>query len=401
MLYKHQQELLDKNPPKWLLCHDTGTGKTLTAIELANKNATLVLVVCPKSVLEKWRREMAQCSVKWLVVTKEEFRRDWDKYSILIDAIIVDEAHHFSNYGSQMSKNLLKFIHKVQPRFVWLLTATPMRREPLNVWTLARYLGVKWPFMEFRGHFYRPQYFGTRVVWVPKDGIKDEIAGLVNKIGNTVRIDECADIPEQVFEDEDIALTKEQERAIKHIEETETAAIVKFTKIHQVEQSCLKSDGYIEDQIFDNNKNERILELCESVNKAAVFCRYNLQITILKDYLSKNLSRPIYIIQGITKKRDAVTLEIEKQKECIVIINCDTAEGYELSSIGLIIFASMSFSFTSYKQALGRFLRINKLKKNVYIHLITAGDSIDRAIYNAIMNKQSFDIAIYKRNEKR
>jgi len=60
----------------------------------------------------------------------------------------------------------------------------------------------------------------------------------------------------------------------------------------------------------------------------------------------------------------------------------------------------MSFSFTSYQQACGRFLRINRLKKNVYVHLITEGESLDRAVLDAIKLKKDFDIAIYSRKQE-
>jgi len=406
-LYQHQQELLDQNPHKWLIAHDVGTGKSLLAMELAIKNATRCLVICPKGIKKKWQREITDHpnhqKIQWLVLTKEEFRRDWEKLSILIDAVIVDEAHHFSNYSSQMSKNLLKFIRKVQPKCLWLLTGTPYRREPLNIWTLARYLGYDWPFMGFRSKYYKPQYVAyNRMVWVPRDDVKGEMARLVNTIGNTVRIDECADIPPQVFEYEEIVLTPAQKKAVKKVEETETAAIVRFTKIHQIEQGCLKGDEYVSASTYNNNKNDRILELCESADKVAVFCRYNLQVDILKEFLEKKLKdeKPIFVIRGGTKGRDSITLEVDKVDKCVVLITSDTSEGYELPSVGLVVFASMSFSFTSYQQACGRFLRINRLKKNVYVHLITEGESLDRAVLDAILKKQSFDIAIYSREQE-
>jgi len=43
----------------------------------------------------------------------------------------------------------------------------------------------------------------------------------------------------------------------------------------------------------------------------------------------------------------------------------------------------------------GRFLRINKPKKNVYLHMI--GGEIDREVYKAIKRKEDFNIEIYAR----
>ena len=46
---------------------------------------------------------------------------------------------------------------------------------------------------------------------------------------------------------------------------------------------------------------------------------------------------------------------------------------------------------------IGRFLRINRLKKNVYIDLITASkdQSLDEAVLESLENKANFDLAIY------
>ena len=41
----------------------------------------------------------------------------------------------------------------------------------------------------------------------------------------------------------------------------------------------------------------------------------------------------------------------------------------------------------------GRILRLNKLKKNVYIFLLTEG--VSQAVYESVMKKRDFDISIY------
>ena len=130
--YKHQKEILERNPKKCLLCFDTGTGKTLTSIWWANQNRLKTLVIVPKALKKQWERELKKYGETYFdVITKETFRKDWDKIG-LYDAIIVDEAHYFSG-KSQMYKNLLKFIKKQDVPYVWLLTATPFLSSPWNI----------------------------------------------------------------------------------------------------------------------------------------------------------------------------------------------------------------------------------------------------------------------------
>lgn len=397
-LYEHQKNILEKNPSKHLLALDTGTGKTLTSLALADRNkCKSVIIVCPKALKEKWKRDIHESpyhNSNYLIISKEEFRRDWEKLEPYHDAIIVDEAHYFSGMTSQMSKSLRKFIKKNKLKYVWLLTATPYMSTPWNIYTLAGHLGYEWSYMSFKDKFFTYRYVGRREVPVVREGIEPEIARLVNKIGTTVRIDECADIPEQVFETEKFALTKDQKKWIGEMDFQEINPIVRFTKFHQIENGTLKGDGYTTDLAIESDKNDRIIDLCTENKKIAVICRYNLQIEILKNSTLAGLSKPVFVINGAVKNKDEIIQNIDKLDECVVLINAACSEGYELPSIGVCVFASLSFSYKDYKQMLGRFLRINRLKKNVYVHLVTVG-SVDEAVYNAIMKKQDFDIEIF------
>jgi len=396
-LYNHQQALLDRNPAKRLLCWDTGTGKSLAAIEWAKLRGGSCLVVVPKALKEKWRRDVHKAHAEgmtWDVMGKEEFRSMWDKI-IPPKSIIVDEAHYFSGIGSLMSKNLFKFLKKHKLENVLLLTATPYLSTPWNIYTLARHLGYNWNYMDFKSTFFVDRYIGRRVVPEVKKGIEPAIAKLVQGIGDVVRLDECADVPDQIVESEMFKMTDQQEKAKKEI--TEPTAIVRFTKYHQIENGMLKDDGYSQDKFFDCDKIDRIMEYAAATKKIAIVCRYNLQIDAIYKALGQTpLGQYTHIIRGEVKNRDAIVQAVEKAERAIVIINAACCEGYELASVGLCIFASLSFSYGHYKQMMGRFLRINKLKKNVYIHLVTTG-GIDQEIFNCIMNKQSFDMAIYAR----
>ncbi len=329
-----------------------------------------------------------------------EYRNGFEVYNLevsnhpsyFVDDFLVHNCHHFAGQKSAMSKSLLKYIKKHEIKNILLLTATPYTSSPWSIYVLARYLGYEWSWIKFRDKFFTDRYIGRRVVPQVKEGMEEEIAELIRKIGDVVRLDECADIPEQVFEVERFALTPEQEKAIK--ENTDTNPIVRFTKYHQIQQGCIKGDGYEPDKTFPNAKNERIRDYCEQTDKVAVVCRYNLQIDVLARELS-DIGKPIFIIRGDVKDRDAVVQEIDKIDKCIVLVQADCGVGFELPSISLMIFASLSFSYVSYKQMCGRILRINRLHKNVYIHLLS-GD-IDEAVYDAIKRKENFDVEMYGR----
>jgi superfamily II DNA or RNA helicase len=225
-----------------------------------------------------------------------------------------------------------------------------------------------------------------------RSGIEDEVADLVREIGTTCKMEDCVDVPEQVFETVFLELTPKQKKAIKEIEEPQS--IVRWTKTHAIEQGVKSGDEYVESEYIDNMKTDYILSYAEENPKFSVICRYNLQIKMLKEELEKK-GKKVFVINGEVKNRDEVVQEVERTEACVVIIQASCSVGFEIPSVPIMIFASLSFSFVDHEQSLGRIHRINKLKKNLYIYLVVK-DGVDEGVYNCIMSKKDFNIAIYR-----
>lgn len=390
-LYDHQKQLIDDNPSKHLLAWGTGTGKTLTAIKLAEKYETLV--ICPKSLLENWAREIEKWSEgSFVVLSKEQFKK---KAPTLppYKAIICDEAHFFSGYTSQMHKSLYSYIKVHKPERVYLLTATPYMSTPWNIYSLARLLGHEWNWMKFKKHFFNDIPMGFKRIPVPKANKEGEIALLVHKMGSTKSLEECVDVPEQTFLIETFDLTKEQRDAIKKIDDVNP--LVYWTKAHQICGGSLKGDGYTKDTFYKSEKLSRIKELALENKKMAIICRYNNEI----DHIAKTLQKKynVFKITGATKNRQEVVDYVNSMDKCIVLINAACSEGYNLHSVPIMVFYSYDFSLKNYIQMIGRIQRINNIKKNVYISLVVKDKEhdIDNKVYQSIKSKQNFDIEIY------
>lgn len=392
-LYKHQQTLLDANPPRALLAWEVGTGKTLMALELARKNNMTPLVICPKMLVEKWRRDAKAAGVVVQVVSKETFRRDHPKL-MPHQAVIIDETHlGFANFKSQLHKAALAYFKRCGVVYVWLLTGTPYTSTPWSIYSLARLVGVKLDYMDFRSRYFTERYFGRRVVWEPRKGIEDEIAALVKTFGSIVRLDECIDVPDQQYLEESYELTDEQNKMIEEAHTKESNPLARFTKLHQIASGVLLGDEFTPPKSFDSLKNDRVIDLAEETSKMAVFCRFNYHIDVLAEHLTAK-GIPVRIIRGDTVDRDTVVSEVEAMERVVVLINSSCSAGYELPSIGVIVFASLSYSYVDFVQAQGRFLRINKPKKNVYIVMSTK-DSADEPVKLSIDRKENFSEAIY------
>lgn len=394
MLYDHQQKLLDLNPSRHLIAWGTGTGKTKTAIELAYKNGEEALIICPKSLVEQWKSQVPD---NWLVLSKEQFKKLYRQLSNF-NCLIVDEAHYFGNYKSGLTKALLDYIKLHNPKYHYLLTATPYLSSSWNLYSYGLILGKDWNWYKWHKHYFNEVKMGRRKIPIQKKvvnglPIEQEIARLVSVLGSTVALEDCFDVPEQIYQVEWFTLTTGQRKAIS--EAWDPLPIIRFTKEAQICGGTLKGDGYTEDQTFKSEKMDRCLDLIKEHKKLIVVCHFNNEIDALATKVAK--SKKVYIIRGDVKDRHDVVADAEKSDDCVVFINAACSEGYELPSFPIMVFYSYSYSLKDAIQMRGRILRANKLKKNVYLSLVVK-DSIDEDIYKCIESKQDFQIAIYEKD---
>lgn len=407
-MYKHQERFISRGLHQACLVWSPGTGKTRASCEWAKSlESDLTFIICPKALKENWKREVKRWGLKFAAVyTKEEFKKEYMESNGMMPTptcLIVDEVHYFLSpqFKSQMSKCLRDYIKKGKIRNVLLASGTVYLSSPWNIFTLATLLGHKWNWREFQFKYFFPMRMGPRLIFQPKKGVEKDMARIVHKIADVVDINDCLDVPEQLHSDpEYFALTKEQEKGIK--DNHDPLPIVRFTRQHQIEQGVMKGDenGLIPSQTFASDKMARIAELVKENKKVAIICRYNMQIDeIYKMLLPQSLKdvRKVYIIRGDTKNRDEITLEAEAADEAIVLIQGDTAVGFQLPSFELCIFASMSFSYVNWVQACGRFLRMDKPSRTTFMYLLTGEDSIDQAVYDSIKRKENFEIELYGR----
>lgn len=392
-LFKHQRDFLKLSPNKSALVWSCGTGKTRTAVEWSQLDT---LIICPKGLATNWEREC----LKWgksnvVIVTKENFRKAW-KYLRGYSSIIVDEVHNgflTPHFKSQMSKALRDYIKKHKIERVLLLSATVYTSSPWNIYNLAYYLGYKLDWQKFQHEYFDMVWMGPRQIPVPKKGVEEKLAKLVKSIASVVDIHDCMDVPlQQHLDPEYFSLTKTQKDAIK--KNYDPLPIVRYTKQHEIENGVLLGNEFLEDGMFKCDKNDRILALCEENKKVAIVCRYNAQIDVLKHVLKDH--NP-FVISGKIENRDEVCRAAEAADRAVVIIQADCGVGFELPSFELCIYASMSYSYTSWEQMNGRFLRMNKPSRTTFVYLLTEGDSVDQGVYDAVKRKEDFKIELFKK----
>ncbi len=396
--YAHQTRILAKNPARQMLVWSTGSGKTLALLSLADKNAEGVLIIVPKSNVKQWEakfKEYGLGPMHAVVMSKENFRKEY-KTLERFEAVICDEIHHFSGHTSLMHKALLKYLQRTRPKYFWSGTATPYRSTPFNIFALARLHGDHGiNYVQFREKTHHPRYLGPRMIWEKNEDeeTRQYLHAILSQFSDFVKLDDCFDVPDQVDMDpEEIELNSLQKRAIADIKLVETNPLVLTSKMHQIEAGSLKGNEFADDvPDYGSAKDDRIVELAGEHGKLLVFCRYNLQIERLSEKL-RALGYSVYTITGAnTEEHYAITQIAEGQAQCVVIAQIQVAAGWELPSVGVVVYASMSYSYLDLVQSRGRVIRANKLGKHVFMYLI--GGPVDKAVLQSVRDKRDFDPA--------
>lgn len=411
--YEIQRSIIEQDRDKFGIFLGTGVGKTLTALVLAN-GRTIVIAPKQQKVDRTWERNNEKFSLgkDLTVVSKEEFRRDWETYGGY-DTVIIDECHTVLGVlpetrqrnrvqipkTSQIFEAVLLYLQKHPPNRFYPCSATPVTK-PMHMWALAKLFGTNWDFYKFRQTFYFPILMGRRQIWLPRkdNQTKDRLAGLVNRFGYTGALADFVDVPEQTHLEVKIDLTDPQKRALKELSIEEADPLVKRARQRTIENGVLygkklEAVSHWEDKmvsdttIFPSGKIDYILERAVEFPKMLIFANYTAQIMEIEKALKKN-GYKVSTLTGKTKDRSTLIQEAEKDEEHIVVAQSSISSGYELPSTPCMIFASKSFRFVDYEQALGRVLRINKLKKNLYIHLIV--DGADEDCHKTIMSGADF-----------
>lgn len=402
--YKHQKDLIELAPAKRLVAFGCGAGKTRTTLKLAFDKGGSVLVVAPKTqVLDRtWERELEKCgfSMPLTVISKEKFKKDpYQKADILI----LDESHCFLGVTSstryrrkieiprtsQLFEATLAWVAENKPKAIYLCSATPFP-TPLALWGVARLFGEEWDYFAFRRKFYRYVPNIGRGVWLPARDKETEavLKQLATKFGTFGRLEDFFDVPDQTHKPITVGLSSHQKAALKELPLAYPEPLVRVGKKHQVEQ------GILDGSTFDEYKTEEVLALMKEFDKVLVFARYTAQIEAMAKALAQQGTHTVLTLTGATgDRRTLMEMAEMKDKKIVVIAQSQISTGYELPSFRCTVFASMSYSFVDYEQALGRTQRANNISKNVYVYLLS--DEVDEAVLKCVQSKKDFNEELF------
>jgi len=411
MLYKHQQEIINRNPKKHGIFLSSGSGKTRISLTLARGNT---LVIAPKTQVEdkNWQRELEKINnpnkIQLTVISKERFRIDYLNVPDC-DTLILEECHGCVGCSpsikyvnrkpqpqtSQIFEKILHYIQNRHPSRIYLVSATPAP-TPMSVWGIAQLLGIDWDFYRFRDTFYIELTNFRKNVFVPKKNktLEEKLIFLIHSLGTVVSLQDCFDVPPQTYKTIYVEQTSEQRRELASAEQLYPEPLVYRTKAYGIENGVHYTysikDDKLEKQtaLIKDNKMDYIKSLTDEFPKVLIFALFTAQIEKIANTLKKQ-RKTVFTLTGKTKDRGKLLTEAENCSQCIVIAQSGISSGYELSSFRTVIFASHSGRYIDRIQAEGRVQRVNNIQKNLYVSLVTKG-GVDEKCYKTIMNKQDF-----------
>lgn len=431
-LYNHQKIIVDEDKKKTGLFLGTGSGKTRIALLLSIGKT---LIICPKTqkLDQNWEREyikLGHCIDPYMilnVISKEEFRRDWDKLP-KYDTVIVDEVHTMAGVTpnlkwvnkrpvpktSQLFEALLNYLTKTRPGRFYALTATPIR-SPMCVWGIAKFLGHHWSWREFRDRFYVELPMPGRVkIFAPKKDLecKEHLGRIIRHLGYVGKISDYVDMPDQVFKTEYVEIKEDQKKRLKTIGLDFPDPLVRNMKRHQIENGVLTGDEFNPPEEYPNGKIDKILDYAGEFLRLVIFARYTMQIEQIEKALIK-AGKTVLTLTGKTKDRKKLFETANNLEECIVVAQTQISAGWELPDFGVMIFASIDHQIVNLIQAQGRISRITNPKRNLYIYLVTKGykmiikknnkeklvmrESVDKGAHDSVViNKMDFHMKMYE-----
>ena len=394
---------------------DTGTGKTLTFLEIA-KHLGKALVLCPLSVIETaWIDDCNQFYPELKIIncwgnSKKErieklntqadiYMMNYETFKILkneiakcdFECMCVDESSVMKNMKAQITSDILSMTDIIPRRFV--LSGTPNPNSNLELFPQMKFVMPNLFGNSF--YWWQATYFHQDMTdphrWFQTQDDKDRLFNRLSEGSVFLKKEDCVDLPPKVFEVKRFELGKEQKKyyddMIRDIQDNInewskfefTAKLMKLREI--VSGFVIDKDGSITD--FNTNKDKLLESSFEEIGDkpVIVWCQFQYEINRLaKKYNGVALTSK-------TKDRDNIIRQF-KNGDIKRLFTHPKLLGKGLTFVNCTynIYYSLSFSYEEYRQSQDRIHRIGQNNKCTYI-ILQGKNTIDEKIYNCLMRK--------------
>ena len=406
--------------------HDMGLGKTYTGAEkLVQLGAKVNLIVCQKSKVEDWCKHFEDnYSVVTLtydltnpkqfnqfinvnkhvpfqivgIINYELIWRRKDLLQLKDFTLLLDESSLIQNDTSKRTK----FILKLQPKNVILLSGTPTGGKYETLWTQMHLLG--WNISK---NLYWKQY--VQEEWKEdSDGNKYSIITGYKNVDRLKRkmaehgcqflkTDEVFDLPDQIFQQVKIPASNFYKTFHKK-------SIVSLPTEKSWEDKILVGDTTITKMLYERmlcgsysqDKLKALSDLVESTeDRLIIFYNFTEEFNNIVKMDGNEWNRPLSVVNGFEKNLTAY----EECDNSITLIQYQSgAMGLNLQKASRMIFFTLPLSSELYEQAKKRIHRIGQNKPCFYYQLICKG-TVEEKILKTLDMRQDFTEELFRKEE--
>lgn len=411
-LYPYQAAQLDASRGfnRVAYYHDMGLGKTFTGAEKAVSYGLPILLVCQKSKIDDWISHFRQYYglTPFNLTLKRQYEEFFDTIGLFVGVInydlifrreelrslknftlVLDESSCIQNETAKRSK----FILKMQPQNVVLLSGTPTAGKYEKLWSQLHLLGwgiskklyyqqyVEMEWIEDQGSGFRiPHVTGYKNV----DRLKAKLAA---HGAFFLKTEDVLTLPKQVF---------------IPIETAPASCYSRFMK-----DSYMEIDGreYIGDTLLAKRTYARMMcghlnpdrvaafrDLVDSTeDRLIVFYNFTDELQAMIHALM-NVERPISIVNGREKDLTAY----EESADSITFVQYQAgAMGLNLQKANKIIYFSLTDRSELYEQSKKRIHRIGQETTCFYYQLLCPG-TIEEDILATLQMRKDYTDELFK-----
>lgn len=424
-LFPHQERAIQETEqfPNVAYYLDMGLGKTFVASEKAKQlNKWMTVVVCQKSLIETWVNHYQLYYPHYNVMDMTQPQNMDDLYqgldvnqqhvlvvnydllfrrtiflSISDYCLILDESSVIQNEAAKRTK----FVLKMQPSNIILLSGTPTSGKYENLWTQLHLLG--WSISK---NLYEKQYVNWKKIntggfirKVPDstDPYKnvDRLKSKMRKHGAIfMKTEEVFDLPDQTI----IEVSVDSTKYYRAFDRESYVILDDYGDIELIGDTTLTKRLYLRQLAsqYNQNKLQAFDDLVTStMDRLVVFYNFNDELKSLKK-IAENHERPISIINGEEKHLK----NYELFDNSITFIQYQAgAMGLNLQKANKIIYFSLTEKSELFEQSKKRIHRIGQDKPCFY-YVLMAKNSIDGDIYENLKMRRDYTDELFRENQQ-
>ena len=424
-LRKYQKDIVNKalNHEGYGIFMDTGTGKTVCALEIA-KHLGKTLVLCPLSVIETawiddchkfypdlkivncWGENRKQ-RYKALETNSDVYVMNYESFKLLkneiakmnFECMIVDESSAMKNMTAQITSEILSMIDIIPRRYV--LSGTPNPNSNLELFPQMKFVLPDLFGSSFYG--WQATYFHQDMTdphkWYQTQEDKERLFSRLSEGSVFLKKEECINLPPKIFQIREYTMCKKQEEyymdMVNNIRDNInqwskfefTAKLMKLREI--LSGFVINKDGTISE--FKSNKTEVLKQAIEEIGDKPiiVWCQFQYEIeTLAKEFDGVALTSK-------TKDRNQIIRDFKDGKIHLLFTHPKLlGKGLTFTNCTYNIYYSVSFSYEEFAQSQDRIHRIGQDNKCTYI-ILQAKNTIDETIYKCLRRKKNVVDELY------